>query len=101
MWDPADISMFSPGRWIVGSDGDDGHFDASAGPQLAFGLGTRGCYGKRLVYLEMRIVLTLVIWNFELLECPPLLSEYHSKLITTNEPIHCYVRLRQIGSTKG
>ncbi|KAI1495098.1 cytochrome P450 monooxygenase [Biscogniauxia mediterranea] len=94
-WDPADISAFHPDRWIV-RDGGDGHFDASAGPQLAFGLGTRGCYGKRLVYLEMRIVLSLVLWNFELLPCPPSLSGYQSKLITTNEPIQCFVRLRQI-----
>ncbi|KAI1442049.1 cytochrome P450 monooxygenase [Annulohypoxylon stygium] len=90
-WDPADIAVFKPERWLVG-----GEFDASAGPQLAFGLGTRGCYGKRLVYLEMRIVLTLLLWNFELLPCPPALSGYLSSLITTNEPKQCYVRLRGI-----
>ncbi|KUI64500.1 Trichodiene oxygenase [Cytospora mali] len=88
-WDVIDMSIFKPDRWIVaGEKGDE--FDPSAGPQLAFGLGTRGCYGKRLVYLEMRIVLTLVIWNFELLPCPPSLSSYSSSLITTNEPKQCY-----------
>ncbi|XDG09713.1 hypothetical protein ABKA04_009328 [Annulohypoxylon sp. FPYF3050] len=92
-WDPTDMAVFKPERWLVG-----GEFDASAGPQLAFGLGTRGCYGKRLVYLEMRIVLALVLWNFELLPCPPALSGYHSSLITTNEPKQCYVRLRDIVS---
>lgn len=96
-WDPAGVSSFDPDRWIVrgGREGND-EFDASAGPQLAFGLGTRGCYGKRLVYLEMRIVLTLVLWNFELLPCPLSLSAYTSTLITTNEPKQCYVRLREL-----
>ncbi|RYP50518.1 hypothetical protein DL768_003971 [Monosporascus sp. mg162] len=99
-WDPAEMSVFNPDGWIVSGDGSDSeknsHFDASAGPQLAFGLGTRGCYGKRLVYLEMRIVLTLVAWNFELLQCLSSLSRYNAELIITNEPIQCDVRLHQI-----
>ncbi|RWA06750.1 hypothetical protein EKO27_g8358 [Xylaria grammica] len=96
-WDPQGISAFNPNRWIKRCNDEKGvKFDPTSGPQLAFGLGTRGCYGKRLVYLEMRIVLTLVLWNFELLKCPLNLSSYHSKLITTNEPMQTYVRLRQI-----
>ncbi|KAI0473332.1 cytochrome P450 monooxygenase [Xylariaceae sp. FL0804] len=95
-WDPADMSAFNPDRWIV--NGEKGvEFDASAGPQLALGLGTRSCYGKRLVYLEMRIVITLILWNFELMTCPPSLSGYSASLITTNEPKQCYVRLRESG----
>lgn len=97
-WDVTDIAQFHPDRWIVSSKNSakETEFDPTAGPQLAFGLGTRGCYGKRLVYLEMRIVLTLVIWNFELLPCPPALSNYNARLITTNEPTHTYVRLREV-----
>ncbi|KAI1120036.1 cytochrome P450 monooxygenase [Nemania abortiva] len=96
-WDPQDISAFNPSRWIKKYNDENGvKFDPASGPQLAFGLGVRGCYGKRLVYLEMRIVLTLILWNFELLKCPLDLSSYHSKLITTNEPIQTYVRLRPI-----
>jgi len=90
-WNSEDMTLFKPERWIVG-----GEFDATAGPQLAFGLGTRGCYGKRLVYVEMRILLTLIVWNFELLSCPTALSSYKSILITTNESRQCYVRLREI-----
>lgn len=89
-WDPEDMAVFEPDRWIVRDA-----FDAAAGPQLAFGLGTRGCYGKRLVYVEMRILLTLILWNFELLSCPARLSGYRSILVTTNEPRQCYVRLRE------
>ncbi|KAI0441397.1 cytochrome P450 monooxygenase [Xylaria telfairii] len=103
-WRTDDIAAFDPGRWLVDNStcgGTEADFDPTAGPQLAFGLGTRGCYGKRLVYLEMRIVLTLVVWNFELLPCPSSLSTYHSKLITTNEPIQTYVRLRDIQAGYG
>ncbi|RAL04563.1 cytochrome P450 monooxygenase [Aspergillus ibericus CBS 121593] len=94
-WDPADMARFNPDRWIVQTEKGD-HFNAVAGPQLAFGLGTRGCYGKRLVYLEMRTLLASVLWNFELLPCPSNLSGYQASLITTNEPKQCYVRLREI-----
>jgi cytochrome P450 len=104
-WDPQDMAVFNPDRWIVRAGKDnmkDGQgveeFDPTAGPQLAFGLGTRGCYGKRLVYVEMRMVLVLVVWNFELLACPPGLSGYKSALITTNEPRQCFVRLREVRS---
>ncbi|KAJ2999363.1 hypothetical protein NUW58_g22 [Xylaria curta] len=101
-WDPAGISRFNPDRWIIrgNGNGDEIEFNPTAGPQLAFGLGTRGCYGKRLVYLEMRIFLTLILWNFELLPCPPAVSTYHAKLIASNEPTHTYVRLREISREK-
>ncbi|KAJ6021663.1 cytochrome P450 monooxygenase [Penicillium herquei] len=97
-WDPTNIGAFEPDRWMTEDPDGDGEksFIPTAGPQLAFGLGTRGCYGKRLVYLEMRIVLTLVIWNFELLACPVNLSGYQASLITTNEPQQCYVCLREV-----
>jgi len=90
-WDPADMGLFIPERWLK-----DGDFDGAAGPLLAFGLGTRGCYGRRLAYVEMRIIFTLVLWNFELLQCPPALSGYKSVLVSTNNPKDCYVRLREV-----
>lgn len=92
-WDPDGMAVFQPERWLVGQDGA---FDPLAGPQLAFGLGTRQCYGKRLAYLEMRILVTLVVWNFELLPCPPALSGSKPILIMTNRPKDCYVRLREV-----
>ncbi|KUL92386.1 hypothetical protein ZTR_02481 [Talaromyces verruculosus] len=53
-WDPEDVTLFGPDRWMVNGD-----FDPTAGPQMAFGLGTRACYGKRLVYVEMRIFIAV------------------------------------------
>ena len=87
-WDPEDMTLFKPERWIVG-----GEFDATAGPQLTSGLGTRGCFGTRLVHVERRILPTLIVWNFELLPCPTALSSYTSILITMNEPRQCLCAL--------
>jgi len=101
-WDDADISQFRPERWLVeppaGSAADAvAEFDQQAGPQLAFGLGTRGCFGRRLAYLELRIILTLIVWNFELLPCPEELSGYGAREGLTYKPKDCYVRLSALG----
>ena len=93
-WDAKDMAVFKPERWIK-----DNSFDPTAGPQLAFGQGLRTCCGKRLAYLNMRILFALLVWNFELLPCPKSLSDYSSKMIVTNRPNMCYVRLQKIGSS--
>lgn len=106
-WDPQDIGSFKPERWLVSdhtsptkgfAEGGPGkpEFNKEAGPQLAFSLGTRSCYGRRLAYLELRIFIVLIIWNFELLPCPEKLSQYNSKIGITNKPRQCFVRLRKI-----
>ncbi|RYP24612.1 hypothetical protein DL765_000438 [Monosporascus sp. GIB2] len=97
-WSREGISVWKPERWLV-CDGDgDGSlkFDPNAGPQVAFGLGTRGCYGKRLTYVESRILLTLLIWNFELLPCASRISRYTAKMTTANAPRDCFVRLCEL-----
>jgi cytochrome P450 len=91
------MDAFRPERWLDES----GDFDSQAGPTIPFGLGTRGCYGRRLAYLEMRIVITLLIWNFELQSCPKEVSSYDTKETLTLKPQQCYVRLRQTGLADG
>jgi cytochrome P450 len=97
-WDPEDIRAFKPERWLTTSSAGSTEFNATAGPQLAFGLGTRGCFGKRLAYMELRIILTLIFWNFELMRCPTELSGYTALNGITNKPTQCYVRLRKLRS---
>ncbi|KAK0625511.1 cytochrome P450 monooxygenase [Bombardia bombarda] len=91
-WDLNDIGLFKPERWLRA----DGTFDPNAGPHLAFGLGLRSCCGKKLAYLEMRILMTLIVWNFELLPCPKELSGYGSVMIMTSRPRQSFVRLREV-----
>lgn len=93
-WNVEDMALFKPERWIK-----DNKFNPGAGPQLAFGLGPRACFGKRLAYLNMRILFTLLVWNFRLLPCPKSLSDYSSTLIATNRPNTCYIRLQRIVSS--
>lgn len=97
-WDDEDIGQFKPERWLAGgSDAAPGEFDQQAGPSLSFGLGLRGCFGRKLAYLELRILVTLIVWNFELLPCPEELSGYGAKEGLTYKPKDCYVRLRALG----
>ncbi|CAG8984147.1 hypothetical protein HYALB_00006251 [Hymenoscyphus albidus] len=53
---------FIPERWIDRSYETD--HKKSAQP---FSLGPRGCIGKHLSYLEMRITLARLLWNFDIL----------------------------------
>ncbi|KAJ5017712.1 Cytochrome P450 monooxygenase [Colletotrichum sp. SAR 10_99] len=106
-WDPADVEVFSPERWLVpvtiqeekdqlNGTGPGYEFDSSAGPQIAFGMGRRSCFGRRLAYVELRILLSLTVWNFELLKCSEELSGYEAKDGVTHKPLKNYVRLRKM-----
>jgi cytochrome P450 len=89
-WSVDDISMFKPERWLK-----EGKFDAQAGPNLAFSTGIRGCYGRKLAYLEMRTCLILVISRFILESCPEDLASFDAADGITHKPKKCYVRLRR------
>ncbi|KAJ0348973.1 hypothetical protein KNSL1_005016 [Colletotrichum chrysophilum] len=95
---PYPVADFQPARWLVPSkdDADREVFDATAGPQMAFGLGPRACFGRRLAYLELRMFTVLLFWHFELLRCPDELSGYNGCVGLTVKPTQCYVRLRKI-----
>lgn len=90
-WEGDDIGVFKPERWLVNSE-----FDPMAGPHLAFGLGLRGCYGRKLAYLELRTLMTMIMWHFELLPLPKELAGYKAVAGVTHKPQECYVRLRKI-----
>jgi cytochrome P450 len=103
-WDNEDIALFKPERWLVSESKDDKNgrrsgslvFDSQAGPSIPFGLGVRACFGRRLAYVEFRIMLTMMIWHFELLKCPDAMSGYGGCLAVVNKPRQCFVRLRKI-----
>lgn len=76
-WADEDIGLFKPERWLVEEDGKE-VFNSQAGPAMPFSLGIRGCFGRRLAYLELRLLLTVIVWSFELLGCPGGLSGYEA-----------------------
>ena len=62
MWDDSDIAAFRPERWLVLSPdtGKEVH-DSLAGPSLAFGLGPRGCFGRKLAIQALRIQFAMTV----------------------------------------
>ncbi|KAG6233464.1 hypothetical protein E4U26_002014 [Claviceps purpurea] len=103
-WDDDEVADFRPERWLktngekTGTDAgefDNLEYDCNAGPMLSFGAGSRGCFGKRLAYLEVRIMITLLVWNFTFEKCALDLSSYVERDEFTTIPTRCYVKLKQ------
>ncbi|KAJ5318340.1 hypothetical protein N7476_004760 [Penicillium atrosanguineum] len=103
-WNDEDIHQFDPRRWLVpenkneegGCHGSGLVFDPQAGPSIPFGLGIRACFGRKLAYVEIRIMLAMMIWHFELLKCPESMSSYGGCLAVVNKPRDCFARLRKV-----
>jgi hypothetical protein len=118
VWEDNSIGSFSPERWLT----QDGHgresFDPRAGPNLAFGAGPRGCFGKynrakeclvcwtdssaddwlagrKLGEMQLRMFVALVVWNFDLQPTPAALSIFGKHEELTTCPQQCYVRLAE------
>lgn len=100
-WVGGDIDRFRPERWLrpasPGSRGEKMIFDANAGPILAFGAGPRGCFGRPLAYLQMRMALALLVWHFEFRGCPGEVAGYDAVDGLFHKPKNCFVSLREAG----
>jgi cytochrome P450 len=92
-----DVSQFKPERWlklVKNADGKEEEiFDQNAGPNLAFSSGPRQCFGKRLAYMKLRTVMTLLIWNFEFQQLDQSLNGPDIIERLVNLPKNCYVKL--------
>ncbi|KAK3312370.1 cytochrome P450 [Apodospora peruviana] len=63
-----DLDEFDPERWLARNDATgEVVFDGSSYPQMAFGVGLRACWGRKLAQMEMKMMLAMVAWKFELL----------------------------------
>ncbi|GAM86974.1 hypothetical protein ANO11243_049950 [Dothideomycetidae sp. 11243] len=92
-WDPADIAAFMPERWLK-SNHETGalQFNPLAGTSRPFGAGIRGCFGRKLALLELRLIFFIVCWCFELPRLPKMLSSYEATSKLANKPAHCFGR---------
>lgn len=92
-----DVSEYKPERWlkqVKNAEGEDEEvFDPYAGPTLAFSAGPRQCFGKRLAYMKLRTVMTLLMWNFEFQPLHEELNTPELIEILVNLPEDCYVKL--------
>ena len=92
-----DITQFVPERWLKATTGGDGkekvEFDPNAGPNIPFGLGPRGCFGKKLAYMQLRIVLTLLFWKYKFGDLPQDLGTMDEKISFARYPKYSYAKL--------
>ncbi|CAI0653167.1 unnamed protein product [Colletotrichum noveboracense] len=85
---------YAPERWLAKSgDGGRDVFDATRGRNMIFSMGPRGCYGRKLAYVQMRMLVVLILWGFQLEELPDELNTTGAYDKLTREPHDCYVRL--------
>ncbi|OAL00812.1 cytochrome P450, partial [Phaeosphaeriaceae sp. SRC1lsM3a] len=99
-WDESrDMFTFEPERWLRPKQGakdeEDVEFNANAAPQAAFGLGLRGCWGRKLAYIELRMLLALVVWHFDLLPVPSALNNATATWSVIHRSDACYLRMRR------
>ncbi|KAK7999678.1 hypothetical protein PG990_012278 [Apiospora arundinis] len=97
-----DLALFEPKRWLArkrdgdGLMADDIELDTAAEPRLGFGMGPRACWGKRMALIEMRVIVAMLVWEFEFLKCVPSLSSYAADETLARVPKQCYMRIRKI-----
>ncbi|KAH6670865.1 cytochrome P450 [Plectosphaerella plurivora] len=98
-FDENNMGEFLPERWLKTVKHEQGReetvFDANSGPAMAFGQGPRGCFGKRMAMLQIKVFLTLVFWSFELLPVGEKLSAMDQTLSLTRYPTNVYLKLRK------
>lgn len=93
-WDESqDLKIFDPERWLIYKDDGTVEFDAAAGPQLGFGGGIRQCWGRRMAHMEVRTIMALIVWHFELLDIPEELGGYAGYDGISRQPQRSFVRL--------
>ena len=71
-----EIKTFDPERWLVRKGDGEVEFDGTTYPQLAFGAGVRGCWGRKLADLEMEVATAMLVWKFDILELPEALATH-------------------------
>ncbi|KAM5471942.1 hypothetical protein MauCBS54593_003349 [Microsporum audouinii] len=116
-----DIYRYKPERWIRKDDIGNEIFNPHALTRHAFSLGPRGCFGdlnlvlftfsihmglmwvlmpnsfenigKRLAIQELRVVLTLLVLNFQFMPVPDELDSFGGLQKILRHPQQCYVKL--------
>jgi cytochrome P450 len=93
-WNPKNMKKFDPTRWLIHDAATNtAVYDSTAGPHISFGGGLRGCFGKKMAYLELRMAIVLIIWHFVLEEVPEEYASWEGVDMLTYSPLMCYVKL--------
>jgi len=103
-WDESgDMSAFDPERWLRKKEGaseDEAfEFNANAAPLNSFGLGVRGCWGKKMAYMQLRLIVALVVWHFDLQPVPTALENPTATMSIIHRADQCWLRLKSRDDT--
>ncbi|RYP75284.1 hypothetical protein DL771_002504 [Monosporascus sp. 5C6A] len=90
------LHEFAPERWLKKDMNGLEVFDSKTLPQNAFGDGARACFGKRLAYLELRIMIAHMIWHFKFLPLPEGYNSMRANEGMLRKAAQCYVRLQPV-----
>ncbi|PSN60129.1 cytochrome P450 [Corynespora cassiicola Philippines] len=96
IWNPDDVTLFEPERFLKTDQEGKTKFDPYSGPVLPYGAGLRGCFGIRLGMLELKVIITMIVWTFELQQVPIELSSFKAHDLNTHRPDQMYLRLRTL-----
>jgi cytochrome P450 len=80
------LDVFCPERWLV-----DGKFDPHAVYMLPFSAGPRGCFGRKIAMLEMKLFIAVLLMRFEFPRLAKHLSPYGATDGLTRRLKSCYV----------
>lgn len=84
---------FRPERWL----GDPRFANDVREILQPFHIGPRNCLGKNLAYIEMRLILTRVLWNFDIKladECKDWMAKQKIFLLWEKPPLEVYLTPR-------
>lgn len=81
------LSCFCPERWLD----SEGNYNPDATYSIPFSVGARGCFGKKIALLEMRIAVTVLLWNFRFEKLGAEFSGYTASDRLTRRPNRCFV----------
>ncbi|KAK8033628.1 cytochrome P450 oxidoreductase [Apiospora marii] len=93
-----ELDRFRPERWLKTDERGGDVFDQDVLPRLSFSGGTRGCFGRRLAMMELRVMICVVTLKFKFLPIPDELNSplAHERLLRA--PLQCYVNLQPVTS---
>ncbi|RYP45088.1 hypothetical protein DL768_008519 [Monosporascus sp. mg162] len=94
-WDDTGIDKFIPERWLVDDASGNPKFSPRAGPVHPYGAGQRSCFGSKFATLELKVIITLIMWCFELLPIPPALAGFEGHDKNTKRAQKVFIRLAE------
>jgi cytochrome P450 len=82
------FERFIPERWLD----IERTFNPDAGLSLPFSAGKRGCFGKRIAMLELKLTVTMFVLSFHFEKLPKNWSKYNVHDTLTRQPACCYIK---------